>query len=261
MGLVDDEGVVLAQHLVARQLGEQDAVGHELDQGVLADVVVKAHLPADRVAQLGAQLLGDARRDGAGGEPPGLGVADQPAHATAELEADLRDLRGLPGAGLTGDDHDLVVADRRRDVLATGADRQGLRVADRGDRGLTCGDALLGGLDRRLDPGPGAGARGDVAGAADRVEAPAEAVRLLQGEGGDALGERVQLRILDGREVSGGYRGRLVAGTWPAAAGTAGPPLARLGRVGRLGARVSGSGRGRGHQCESLPWWGGSDRA
>ena len=46
------------------------------------------------------------------------------AAAAAQLEADLGQLGGLPGPGLAGDDDDLVVPDRRRDVVTAGADRE-----------------------------------------------------------------------------------------------------------------------------------------
>ena len=95
------------------------------------DLVGEADLPADGLAERGVQLLGDALGDRAGGDPAGLGVPDHAADAPAQLQADLRDLRGLAGAGLTGDDHDLVVADRRQDVVLLLADRQLLGVRDR----------------------------------------------------------------------------------------------------------------------------------
>src|SRR6185436_12313718 len=88
---------------------------------------------------------GDPRGDGARGQAAGLGVPDHPAHAAAQLEADLGDLGGLPGAGLARDDHDLVVADSGGDVLPAGADGELGRVGDRG--GPSGGDALLGGVD------------------------------------------------------------------------------------------------------------------
>ena len=77
VGLVDDDRVVAAQQAVALQLGQQDAVGHELDQRVLADLVGEAHRVADEVAELGAQLLGDAGGHRAGRQPAGLGVPDE----------------------------------------------------------------------------------------------------------------------------------------------------------------------------------------
>ena len=58
-----------------------------------------------------------------------------PRDAPAQLHADLRDLRGLPGAGLTGDDHDLVVTDGLRDLVLLLADRQLLGIRDRRARG------------------------------------------------------------------------------------------------------------------------------
>ena len=78
VGLVDDQHLVGAQVAVALDLGEEDAVGHHLDEGVLADPVVEPHGEADGVADLGAELLGDALGHRPGGEPPRLGVADEP---------------------------------------------------------------------------------------------------------------------------------------------------------------------------------------
>ena len=53
-----------------------------------------------------------------GRDPPRLGVADQAVDATAELQAQLRELRALARPGLAGDDDDLVVADRRQQLVA-----------------------------------------------------------------------------------------------------------------------------------------------
>ena len=85
MGLVDDDRVVLAEVAVALQLGEQDAVGHQLDPAGLAGAVGEADLVADDVAELGAELLGDPLGHRARRDPARLGVADHPGHAAAEL--------------------------------------------------------------------------------------------------------------------------------------------------------------------------------
>ncbi|MET3801742.1 hypothetical protein ABID70_001697 [Clavibacter michiganensis] len=129
MGLVDDDRVVLPQQPVALQLVEQDPVGHELDAGVGGDLVGEAHLVADQLADLAAELLRDALRDGARGEPARLRVADALA---AELEADLRQLRGLAGARRSRDDDDLVVADGVGDLVPHPADGELGRVRDAG---------------------------------------------------------------------------------------------------------------------------------
>ena len=93
--LVDDDRVVAAQQPVALDLGQQDAVGHHLDQRVVAGLVGEPDLVADRLAELDAELLGDALGDGAGGDPARLGVPDLPVDAAAQLEADLGELGGL----------------------------------------------------------------------------------------------------------------------------------------------------------------------
>jgi hypothetical protein len=115
--LVEDDRVVLAQHPVVRDLGEQNAVGHELDQRAVGDLVGEPHLEADDLAQRGLELLGDPLRHTARGDATRLGVPDPATHAPAELEGDLRQLRGLPGAGLPRDHDHLRVPQRRGDVV------------------------------------------------------------------------------------------------------------------------------------------------
>src|SRR5699024_7530368 len=78
-------------------------------------------------------LFGDAFGDGAGRQTAGLGVPDGAHDTTSQIHADLRQLGGLAGTGLTGDDHDLVVADGFGDVVPPGADRQFFGVTQFGD--------------------------------------------------------------------------------------------------------------------------------
>ena len=134
MGLVDDDGVVAGEHGVGLDLGEQDAVGHEFDEGAGAGLLGEAHLVTDHpVAPDGrAQLVGDALGHAPGGDAPGLGVADHGGDAAAQFQADLGQLGGFAAAGLARDDDDLVVADRLGDLLAAGGDGQFLGVDDRG---------------------------------------------------------------------------------------------------------------------------------
>ncbi len=143
MRLVEDQRVVAQQPPVALDLGEQDAVGHQLDQRAVADLVGEAHGVADGVAERGVQLVGDALGDGAGGQPARLGVADRAADAAAELEADLGQLRGLARAGLAGDDDHLVRAIGLGDLVAPRADGQ-VGIGDGRDGGLPGADQCLG---------------------------------------------------------------------------------------------------------------------
>ena len=139
MRLVDDQRVVAAQLPVPGQFGQQDAVGHQLDQRVVGRHVGEAHLIADRLAERAAQFLGDPLGHRPRGQPPRLGVPDLPADTAAQLEADLGDLGGLARAGLPRDDHHLVVADGRHDLVLALADRQLGRIRDRRHGFPACG--------------------------------------------------------------------------------------------------------------------------
>ncbi|MCY1354892.1 hypothetical protein D9M69_412900 [compost metagenome] len=131
VGLVDDDGVVLLEEAVVLGLGEQDAVGHQLDQRAVLALVLEAHLVADQLAERRADLLGDPRGHAACRQPARLGVADQAVLTAAELQADLRQLGGLARAGLAGDHQHLMLGQRGLDLVALGGDRQGVVVAHR----------------------------------------------------------------------------------------------------------------------------------
>ena len=116
---------------VLLDLGQQHAVGHQLDGRLRAHPVVEADLVAHQAPQLGLQLLGHAAGQGAGGDAPGLGVADAPGHPAPQVQAQLGELGGLAGAGLAAQDHHLMGGDQGRDLLAALAHRQFRRVMDR----------------------------------------------------------------------------------------------------------------------------------
>ena len=144
VGLVDDDRVVAPQVAVPLELGEQDAVGHHLDQRVARRVVGEPDLVPDGAAQLDPELLGDALGNRSSGDPAGLGVTDGALDAAAQLQADLRQLGRLARPGLPRDDDDLVVADGRSDVVAAVTDRQVLGVGDVGDQRAAPRELLLG---------------------------------------------------------------------------------------------------------------------
>ena len=95
--LVHDDDRVCAQHRVALDLREQDAVRHEFHERVAASVVAEAHLAPDLAAPLHIQLLGHAARHAGCRHAPRLRAADAPARPCREqpLEAHLRKLRCL----------------------------------------------------------------------------------------------------------------------------------------------------------------------
>src|SRR6266513_2845906 len=133
--LVDDERVVSAELAVPLRLGEQDAVGHDLDVGAWAHFVGEADLVADRASKLGLHLPGDARSGGARCDPARLGMPYESLDPSAQIEADLGQLRGLARASFNAHDDDLMRGDGPRDLLAPRADRQlGRKLGTRHER-------------------------------------------------------------------------------------------------------------------------------
>ena len=173
MGFVDDDRVVGRQPAVGLGLGEQDAVGHDLDVGIPGRAVAETNLVAHRVAERLAQLLGDPLGHRNGRDPAGLGVADHPVEAPAGGQAELRDLGGLARTGLAGDDHHGVLLDGRDDLLPARRDGQRLREDERREvlpAAVLGGD---GGRQPRLEPVDGAVDPGRVPGPPQPVQAEA----------------------------------------------------------------------------------------
>jgi hypothetical protein len=133
MGFVKNDRVVLVEKRVALGLRQEDAVGHQLDVGGGARGVGEADLVAHVATQGAAELLRHPGGDRAGGDPPGLRVADHPRHSAAEVQANLGNLRRLAGAGLAGDDHDLVLLNGSGDFLALQQHRQMFAELDLGN--------------------------------------------------------------------------------------------------------------------------------
>ncbi len=83
MRLVDDDGVVFFQQRIALYFSQQDAVGHQLDAGIVRHLVAEAYLVADHPAQFGLQFMRDAVSHRARRHAARLGVGDHALHATA----------------------------------------------------------------------------------------------------------------------------------------------------------------------------------
>ena len=132
MSLVDDDRVVALEEAVVLGFRQQDAVGHQFDQGAGIALILEAHLVAHQRTQGRGQFFGDPAGDTAGGDPPGLGMADQAVLAATDFQADLRQLGGFPRAGLTSDDQHLMLEQRVFDFVALGGDRQAVFIADSG---------------------------------------------------------------------------------------------------------------------------------
>ena len=101
-----------------------------LTSDCLADLFGEAHLVADQPADLRTELRGDAARHAARGDPARLGAADHAGQAAPRGQTQLGQLCTFARAGLAREDDDLVLADRRGDVVGARRYRQLLGDAD-----------------------------------------------------------------------------------------------------------------------------------
>ncbi len=144
VGLVDDDRVVAVEVPVPLELGQEDAVGHQLDPGRRPDPVVEPEAVADLLAGLDAELFGHPLGHGPGGQATRLGVADHPVASSASFQAELGQLGALPRAGLAGHDEDLVLGDGRHQLIAVVGDREFGREGEPGEEAFDRGTRLGG---------------------------------------------------------------------------------------------------------------------
>ena len=125
VGFVDDDAVVGAQKRVGARLGEQHAVGHELDARVFRDVPGEAVLVADESAYGRLEFVRDALGHRDGGEATRLRAGNAPSlRGEAEFEGHLRELGCLAASGVAAHHDDRMRAERREDFPTVRADRQ-----------------------------------------------------------------------------------------------------------------------------------------
>ena len=111
------------------------AVGQELDQGIAARLVAEPDFAAHLAPPFDAEFVGDPARNGQGRDAARLRAGDFSLQTAAGREAHLRNLRRFAGAGLAGEDDDLVRLDRSRDFFRARADRQlGRELEAEGER-------------------------------------------------------------------------------------------------------------------------------
>ena len=175
--------------LVASRSGERASLPIRLDADGPVNVVADGETKVAPDGSIGI----DAILDQQGivlGEHDRVSVArDETADPATELETDLGNLGGFPRSRLTRDHHDLVVADRRGDVVLALGNRQVLGIRDRRDRGGTVGETPAGALDLGGDAG-------ECVLATCAVETAAEAVFVAERHVGE---RRLQVAAVRGR--------------------------------------------------------------
>ena len=124
MGLIDDDGIIGAQAGITLGFGQQDAVGHNLDIGILLRTFFKPNFIPDRFTGFLPQFFSDTAGNSRSGDPARLGASDEPIDTSAGRQAEFRQLGGLAGTGLTGNDNDLMIDYGLNDLFFFGKDRQ-----------------------------------------------------------------------------------------------------------------------------------------
>src|SRR5690606_1238553 len=71
--LVNDDGVVRAQVTITMNRVQENAIGHQANLGVLADLVRESHLVADEVTEVTTQFVSDTLGNRACGDAARLG--------------------------------------------------------------------------------------------------------------------------------------------------------------------------------------------
>ena len=121
MRLINNDGVVLAQHRVTTDFCQQDSVCHQFDEGCWAHLIRESDLVPDNIAGVptdaAAKFFCNPLSNSASSYSSGLCVTNHPFDPTSQFQTDLGELRCLSGAGFTRNNHNLVVLDRFRDLV------------------------------------------------------------------------------------------------------------------------------------------------
>ena len=124
MRLIHNDAVVICQQWISLRFGQQNAIGHQLNEGVIAAPVVETDRAADFTTPLNLQFLRDAARNGKCRHASWLGAADFGFNPQSGFEAHFGNLGGFAGTGFTGDNHNLMSPDGRNDVIFSRCDGQ-----------------------------------------------------------------------------------------------------------------------------------------
>ena len=123
---VDDESAVAAQEGVGLHLGEEHAIGHQLDLRIRREAALEAVLVAHGLTQGGAHLVGQAPGHRHRRQAPRLRDAHQPARRRPRQQRQLGQLRGLARARVAADDDHALAGHHREQLLAVGRNRERL---------------------------------------------------------------------------------------------------------------------------------------
>ena len=103
---------------------QQDAIGHKLYVSTFRRPVLEPDFITNCLSQFLPQFFGNPVGHCGGGNPAGLGAADDTIDSSAGGQTKFRQLGGFAGAGLTGNHDNLLFGDGPDDLVLFGEYRQ-----------------------------------------------------------------------------------------------------------------------------------------
>jgi hypothetical protein len=103
---------------------QQDAIGHKLYVSTFWRPILEPNFITDYLTQVLPQLFGNSVGHCGGGNPAGLGAADDTIDSSAGGQTKFRQLGGFAGAGLAGNHDNLLFGDGPDDLVFFGEYRQ-----------------------------------------------------------------------------------------------------------------------------------------
>ena len=89
MGFINDDRVITFEESIILCFCQQHPISHHLDQGRGLAQILEPDLKAHLVTNADTELFSQTVSDGASGDAPGLGVADQSEYTPACFQANL----------------------------------------------------------------------------------------------------------------------------------------------------------------------------
>ena len=122
--LVDYQAGITCKVGLSQKLSQKHTVRHVLNNGFFARAILKTNRVTNLVPHPDSHLRRYSRSHGHGSHSPRLSAADLTELGIAYLVEILRDLSSLARPCFCNHNQDLMVFDRRQEILAIGKDRE-----------------------------------------------------------------------------------------------------------------------------------------
>ena len=124
MGFVNNDQFIICKEPIGLRFGQQYAIGHQLDIGVIAGLVIESDFETDILAEGRLELAGNPAGYTASSNSPRLGVTNVSADTDSQLQSDQRKLRRLTTSRFATDHDDLMIVNGVSDFVTAKGNRQ-----------------------------------------------------------------------------------------------------------------------------------------